>query len=115
MIRPLVATLLSATFAFQVLAADTVACTGSAEAAAMPGMNTASEGSAADHTAHQLPCDEPVTAPTCLMMALCAASSAVASAATLQPDVGVSPRVAPMRALEPTSRTDPPESPPPRA
>ncbi|HEY7407823.1 MAG TPA: hypothetical protein VH638_06110, partial [Gemmatimonadaceae bacterium] len=74
MLRTLVATLLSATFAFQMLAADTVACTGSAETAAMPGMNMANEGSAPDHTGHQLPCDEPVTAPSCLLMAPCTAS-----------------------------------------
>jgi hypothetical protein len=115
MLRTLVATLLSATFAFQMLAADTVACTGSAETAAMPGMNMANEGSAPDHTGHQLPCDEPVTAPSCLLMAPCTASFVGAVATTLQTDLGVSTRVRPTRALEPTSRTDPPESPPPRA
>ena len=115
MIRTLVATLLSATFAFQMLVADTVACTRAAEAAAMPGMNMGSEGSAADHPAHALPCDEPVTAPSCLLMAPCTVSFVGAIAAMLATDLGVSTQVGPTRALEPTSRTDPPESPPPRA
>jgi hypothetical protein len=128
MIRSLVATLVSATFAFQMLGAEGVACvtSGSAEdvtMAAMLGMDAAlamtpppaSQGATQEDYPHHAPCDQPTVPASCQLMAPCAVSFIVVTAAASDTEWQVSTRVVPTRALEPSSRTDPPEFPPPRA
>lgn len=126
--RSLVATLVSATFALQMLVAEGVACvtSGSAEdvtMAAMPGTDAAmavmppppSHGATQQDHPHHPPCDQPTVPASCQLMAPCAVSFIVVTAAASDTEWQVSTRVVPTRALEPSSRTDPPESPPPRA
>lgn len=128
MTRTLVATLLSATFALQMLVVEGVACVASGSAgdaamAAMPGMDAAmavmppppSHGATHRDDPHHPPCDQPTVPVSCQLMAPCAVSLLVVTASASDTERPVSTRVVPTRALEPSSRTDPPESPPPRA
>jgi hypothetical protein len=139
MTRTLVATLLSASFAFQILVAERVACTtagsgGSASSAmpaaggAMPAMagmdrglpmstpaSPSGESSAPERVPHHPPCDQATSPVTCQLMAPCAVLFVPVPAATLGSDVLVSARVVAAHAEEPSSHTDPPDLPPPRA
>ena len=129
MTRTLVATLVFTTFAFQMLVAESVACAttvgvGEGQTLAMPGMDMSGSdmaNPAASHHAsqgtetHHPPCDQPTVPTSCQLMAPCAVSFIGVAVADDGTESQVSARVMPTRALEPASRTDPPEFPPPRA
>ena len=129
MTRTLVATLVFTAFAFQMLVAEGVACVttvgaGEGQMLAMPEMDMsgfdmanppASHHSSQGTEAHHPPCDQPTVPTSCQLMAPCAVSFIVVPAGGDATEWQVSARVVPTRALEPSSRTDPPEFPPPRA
>ena len=129
MTRILAATLVFTSFAFQMLVAEGVACVttvgaGEARMLAMPEMDMsgsdmtgppASHHASQESEAHHPPCDQPTAPSSCQLMAPCAASFIVGAAADGATEWHVAEGVAPTRALEPSSRTDPPEFPPPRA
>ena len=139
MIRTLVATVLSATLACQMLVADRAACVASRNVRiqsstppgayvpprAMAGMHMAttpigsaelsSESVARGGRLASPPCHEPTGAASCLLMPACVASFVLVQAEVLGVDLLVSTHVVATRALEPSSRTTRPEFPPPRA
>ena len=129
MTRTLVATLVFTAFAFQMLVAEGVACVttvaaGEGQMLAMPAMDMsgadmtnppASHHSSQGTEAHHPPCDQPTVPSTGQLMAPCAVSFIVVAVADDGAESQASTRVVPTRALEPSSRTDPPEFPPPRA
>ena len=128
MTRTIAAALVFTTFAFQMLVAEGVACVtvgaGEAQMPAMPAMDmsgpdmtspAASHHGSQESEAHHPPCDQPTVPTSCQLMAPCTVSFIVVAAAGDATEWQVSRRVVPSRALEPSSRTDPPEFPPPRA
>jgi hypothetical protein len=125
---PLVALLLSFSFALQlVLARDGTTCVmpgvehdgmamamAGQPAAGMSGMDMPLDVSP-DATGRESSCDHESAATACLVMAPCA-SGFVPIAETVDDDAGALPeRIAVATILMPPSRTTPPELPPPRA
>jgi len=135
---PLLATLLSASFALQLLLAsggaacvlpgheahsDAMAAMAMAESA-MPGMDMAAmdmgtrseprTGAPADAADH-VPCDQPTTAAGCLVMGPCAVAFIAVASTAVAGDTRLPTHVISALVLEPASSVFPPEIPPPRA
>lgn len=129
---PLVAAILSGSFAFQlVLAGGGTTCVDPGHGslvgysdpslAAMAGMDMSmsmgDQGGDANHapSTDQAPCDQPTTPGKCQVLAACATSIVISAIVDLEmSDVTIAERIArPMLAL--SSRAIPPEPPPPRA
>lgn len=129
---PLVAAILSGSFAFQLLlAGGGTTCVDPAQGslaeypdpglAAMAGMDMSTsmsdQGRDANHTrsTDQAPCDQPTAPSKCQVLAACATSIVVSAIVDLEmSDVTITERITrPTLAL--SSRAIPPEPPPPRA
>lgn len=135
--RSLVAMLLSASFAFQLLLAGAgsmcvmpsggantaaVVMTGGTSDAgmpdmAMPGMprNDGTPESSHGHAPNGAPCDQPGTPAACPVMAPCAGGFIAIASPTGAVPAEVPVGVVVSAATAPSSRTVPPEPPPPRA
>ncbi|MGH7719498.1 MAG: hypothetical protein ACREON_11730 [Gemmatimonadaceae bacterium] len=141
--RSLVATLLSVSFALQLLlAGGGVTCVMTAGGAtgggttpradAMPetgmtdmsidmsmptgGAASASSDDSGSSTApDEAPCDQPATPAACVLTAPCAVSFIVVLSAAADAESRSPSRIVTMVSLEPPSHSDPPELPPPRA
>lgn len=134
MIRSLIATLLSGSFALQLLLAGAgstcvmpsgsgahVTASPAAEHTAMAGMDMPAMP-AADHATTQshdhgdgVPCEQPGTPGMCQVMASCAGGFVVAEPHEQRVAVAVPSAVESSTMTTPTSRTIAPELPPPRA
>lgn len=125
---PLVALLLSFSFALQlVLARDGTTCVmtgGEDHGSAMPmvgqtmaGMNGMGMATAAspDGAPQEPPCDHESAATTCLVMAPCATGFLMIAATVSDDEVALPDRILAATIVMPPSRNTPPELPPPRA
>lgn len=125
---PLVALLLSFSFALQlVLARDGTTCVmtgGEDHASAMPmvgqtmagmsGMDMAT-GASPDGAPQEPPCDHGSKATACLVMAPCATGFLIIAATVNDDEVAPPDRILTATIVMPVSRNTPPELPPPRA
>jgi hypothetical protein len=124
---PLVALVLSFSFALQLLLArDGTTCVGAGgdhhgmdmAASAAPSVDMSGMDMPSDASEHEAPhgsCDHESAGTACLVMAPCA-SGFVSIAANVDDNAGTIPgRVAISEVVMPASRTHPPELPPPRA